>query len=95
MARKNRDTTYDLGRHIVTGEKVPLSGDQFAQDVDAELDRNDPMADFTNVLNVSDMQSGDGNIGREAVDLAVASDCHDEPTKGGITYGPRFMGELK
>src|SRR6266571_4294653 len=45
--RLNRDPTYDLGRHIATGEKVPLSGDPICQDKDNELDRNDPMDSWT------------------------------------------------
>ncbi len=45
--RLNRDPTYDLTRHIVTGEKPPLSGSETLRQYDAELDRNDPMDPFT------------------------------------------------
>jgi hypothetical protein len=45
--RLNRDPTYDLTRHIVTGEKGPLSGDSNLRQFDAELDRNDPMDPMT------------------------------------------------
>ena len=45
--RYNRDPTYDLTRHLATGEKVPLSGDANLRQYDAELDRNDPMDAFT------------------------------------------------
>lgn len=41
--RLNRDPSYDLARHIITGETGPLSGDPAIQQFDAELDRNDPM----------------------------------------------------
>lgn len=41
--RLNRDPTYDLTRHIATGEKGPLSGHEVLRQYDAELDRNDPM----------------------------------------------------
>lgn len=45
--RLNRDPTYDLIRHIATGEVPPLSGDANLRQYDAELDRNDPMDPFT------------------------------------------------
>lgn len=41
--RLNRDPTYDLARHVATGEKTPLSGEQTIRQYDAELDRNNPM----------------------------------------------------
>lgn len=45
--RVNLDPTYDLGRHIATGEKGCLSGDYNVLHRDEELDRNDPMDDWT------------------------------------------------
>jgi len=42
-ARLNRDPSYDLARHIITGETGPLSGDPNIQQFDQELDRNNPM----------------------------------------------------
>lgn len=109
--RLNRDPTYDLGRHIVTGEKGPLSGSETLRQYDAELDRNDPMDPFTagvgdnfvvprsssevqqaNLTQAMGMDTGDGRKGEEAVDMSVANNCDDEPSKGGIQYGPRFMG---
>lgn len=41
--RLNRDPSYDLLRHIITGETGPLSGDPAIRQFDQELDRNDPM----------------------------------------------------
>src|SRR5688572_10527129 len=109
--RFNRDPTYDLGRHIVTGEKGPLSGDPVIQKIDAELDRNDPMDPLTaghgnnypvpqsssevmaaNARNAAGLQSVSTDYGRTPIDMAAASDCNDEPTKGGISYGPRNTG---
>lgn len=109
--RLNRDPTYDLGRHIVTGEKVPLSGSEVLRQYDAELDRNDPMDPHTagvgdnfvrprsagevqqaNLTQAMGMDSGDGRLGQEAVDMSVASSCEDEPSKGGLSYGPKFKG---
>jgi hypothetical protein len=106
--RFNRDPTYDLGRHIVTGETGPLSGDPAIQKFDAELDRNDPMDSFTagvtaglfegqsaeaiqemNLTQALGMQSGAGQAGLP-VNMQVANDCHDEPSKGGLAYGPRY-----
>lgn len=113
--RLNRDPTYDLGRHIATGEKTPLSGDPAIRQYDAELDRNDPM-EFPNpgdrfVLSVPSGQVDSSNRSQAVglspsdmgttngggcyaivIDLASASDCRDEPTKGGLSYGPRFAG---
>ena len=106
--RFNRDPTYDLGRHLVTGETGPLSGDPVIQKFDAELDRNDPMESFTagvskgldegqsaeaiqqqNLTQALGLESGMGQFG-QPVNMQVANDCHDEPSKGGIAYGPRF-----
>jgi len=115
--RYNRDPTYDLGRHIATGEKVPLSGDPVIQKFDQELDRNDPMDPFSAghgdnfPVSPSDGEVSAANIAQAAglsmrdigtthdggtsmqMDIVAASDCLDEPTKGGIAYGPRFTGE--
>ena len=44
MGRTNRVPSYDLARHIITGEQVPLSGDGIVRDVDnAAIDYDDPM----------------------------------------------------
>jgi|SRR6267142_1963852 len=114
MERQNRDPTYDLGRHIASGEKGPLSGDPAIRQYDAELDRNDPMDPaFSHVgdnfvLPVADLPSIDASqtavINQRAlgdsegthsnpIDMASASDCNDTPDKGGLAYGPRFMGK--
>ena len=45
--RLNRDPAYDLARHIITGERGPLSGDPVIQQYDQEADRNSPMEDIT------------------------------------------------
>lgn len=111
MARLNRDPTYDLGRHIVTGEKGPLSGSETLKQYDAESDRNDPMDPYTagvgdnfviprssaevqqaNLTQAMGLDSGDSREQAEIVDLNKACNCEDEPTKGGLSYGPRFMG---
>lgn len=108
--RLNRDPTYDLARHIVTGESVPLSGEPAIRQYDAELDRNDPMDSFTagvtaglfegqsaeavqqqNLTQALGLQSGAGNPG-QPVDMQVANSCEDEPSKGGLAYGPRNTG---
>lgn len=107
--RQNRDPAYDLGRHIVTGEKVPLSGDPVIRQYDAELDRNNPMDDWVrgadnfvvpqsadeviraNADQSLNLASAAGEPGLQ-IDMAVASDCKDEPSKGGIAYGPRNTG---
>lgn len=117
MERFNRDPTYDLGRHIITGQKVPLSGDPVLRQYDAELDRNDPMdpmtagvtdnfvvpqtatavqdANLTQAMGLSTSDQGtrhdDGYS--EAVDMNMANDWADEPTKGGLRYGPRNTGD--
>lgn len=109
--RLNRDPTYDLGRHIATGEKTPLSGDPTIRQYDAELDRNDPMDPFTagkgdnfvrpqssadiqmaNLTQGMGMATGDGFKDQEAIDMTQANNCFDEPTKGGLSYGPRNTG---
>lgn len=109
--RFNRDPTYDLGRHIITGEKGPLSGDPVIQKFDQELDRNDPMDSHTagvgsgnfvgqssaevqqaNLTQAMGMDTGDGKLGESAVDMSTASSWEDEPTKGGLSYGPRNTG---
>lgn len=53
--RINRDPTYDLGRHIGTGEKGALSGGEVAQPRDEELDRNDPMDAWTQPQSIDRM----------------------------------------
>lgn len=110
--RLNRDPTYDLGRHIVTGEKGPLSGSETLRPYDAELDRNDPMDPHTagvgdnfvrprsagevqqaNLTQAMGMDTGDGRLGNQtAIDMSVASSCEDEPSKGGLSYGPKNNG---
>lgn len=45
--RLNRDPAFDVTKHIITGQKVPLSGDPVIQQYDAELDRNSPMDPMT------------------------------------------------
>lgn len=107
--RLNRDPSYDLHRHIVTGEKPPLSGDSNLRQYDAELDRNDPMDPFTAIdatglttyqpgdTNlVSGWTSGNGNRDQQAVDLSVASNCFDDagdPDKATMPYGPKNTGD--
>jgi len=107
--RLNRDPTYDLARHIVTGETGPLSGDPVIQKFDAELDRNDHMDSFTagvtaglfegqsaeaiqqmNLTQALGMDTGDAKLGQFAVNMDVANSCADEPSKGGLDYGPRY-----
>lgn len=109
--RLNRDPSYDLARHIITGEKPPLSGSPELRQYDAELDRNDPMDPMTagvgdrfvipqsaatvqqvNVSQGAGMDSGDGRNGQEAIDMSTASNCFDEPSKGGLSYGPKNTG---
>lgn len=53
--RINRDPTYDLTRHIGTGETGPLSGSEVRRPVDQELDRNDPMEDWTKPASIDTM----------------------------------------
>lgn len=111
--RNNRDPTYDLARHIVTGERGPLSGEGISRDMDRDLDRNDPMdpftanrgdnfivpqsaeavqqANLTQAMGLSPQSEADGNF-MEPVDMAAANDCLDEPSKGGLAYGPRNTG---
>ena len=106
--RLNRDPSYDLTRHIATGEKPPLSGDPNLRQFDAELDRNDPMDPFTAAAGprltvhqpddtnlVTGWDTGDGKKDQEAVDLAQANDWSDEPSKGGLAYGPRNTDSQK
>lgn len=107
--RFNRDPTYDLARHIITGETGPLSGDPAIQKFDAELDRNDPMDSFTagvgtgtfdgqsneaiqqmNLTQALGMDTGDSKLQQYAIDMGIANSCEDEPSKGGLAYGPRF-----
>jgi len=107
--RLNRDPTYDLARHIITGETGPLSGDPVIQKFDAELDRNDPMDPMTagvgtgnftgqsdaaiqqmNLTQALGMDTGDTKLQQFAVNMDVANSCADEPSKGGLEYGPRF-----
>lgn len=38
-------------------------------------------------------QSGEGRLGQQTINMKTASDCLDEPEKGGIAYGPRYTGE--
>lgn len=109
--RLNRDPAYDLTRHLITGEKPPLSGEPTLRDYDAELDRNDPMDPITagvgdnfvlprtdgdiNQMNLTaalGMDSGDGKKNQVAIDMQMASNCEDEPSKGGLSYGPRNTG---
>lgn len=107
MARFNRYPAYDLQRHIVTGERGPLSGDDNLRKYDAELDREDPMQfggddnfvvplgasviDAANRAQAVMLDSGRGDPG-EPIQMSSASDCNDEPTKGGLVYGPRNTG---
>jgi hypothetical protein len=93
--RLNRDPTYDLGRHIVTGEKVPLSGSDVLRQYDAELDRNDPMEDFTAVVETSGLVSGDPQKNGEQVNMTVANNCFDSPEKGLLQYGPKNTGDTR
>ena len=111
--RQNRDPTYDLGRHIASGENGPLSGDPAIRQYDAELDRNDPMDPAYShsgdnfVLPVTDLPALDAaqvaQIGTRAlgdaegthsnfISMESANNCNDTPDKGGLAYGPRFMG---
>lgn len=45
-----------------------------------------------NLTQAMGMDSGDGRLGQEAVDMTVASNCEDEPSKGGLSYGPNNNG---
>jgi len=45
-----------------------------------------------NLTQALGLDSGDGKLGQAAVDMSMANDCLDEPTKGGISYGPRNTG---
>lgn len=37
------------------------------------------------------MDSGDGKYGQQPIDMVKANDWSDEPTKGGLSYGPSGM----
>src|SRR5262245_16022121 len=103
--RLNRDPTYDLIRHIATGEKPPLSGDPAIRQYDAELDRNDPMDPFTagdhtaNTVHVpggnnlvTGWDTGDGRKDQQDFDVVTASNCFDDasdPQKAQLAYGPK------
>lgn len=110
---QNRNPTYDLQRHIITGEKGPLSGstESLIRQADAELDRDDPMNPMTagvtsgnftgqrdaaiqqmNLTQALSMDSGDGKLDQQAIDMQAANDCFDEPSKGGLAYGPKNTG---
>ena len=45
-----------------------------------------------NAANATGLDSDRANKDQSMVDMRLASNCDDEPTKGGIQYGPRFMG---
>ena len=45
-----------------------------------------------NLTQALGMDTGDGKLGQEAIDMTQASSCFDEPTKGGIAYGPKNTG---
>ena len=61
-------------------------------DAGAPNDANVYRLDNSNV--VSGLDTGDSKRAAEGeqVDMTVASNCEDEPTKGGLAYGPRYTG---
>jgi hypothetical protein len=59
--RLNRDPTYDLGRHIATGQKGPFSGQGISREMDQELDRNDPMDEWTRPDSINRLTTNPGD----------------------------------
>lgn len=45
-----------------------------------------------NAANAEGLDSDRASKDQHMIDMSVANNCDDEPEKGGIQYGPRFMG---
>ena len=87
--RKLRNPSYDLARHIITGERGPLSGEGIVRDIDnAWIDYEDP-AEFRGVPG---MFEGQGSAAINAANLDQARGLDSAATDGEVIDMAQMSG---
>lgn len=100
---------YDVARHIISGTPMDSQGTGLVPqpdpvDIHNPFDfpvpgsgnfdgESDAVIQRGNHMQIIGLQSDRADKDQSLINMDVANDCFDEPSKGGLAYGPKNTGE--